>query len=483
MADATDKTRATENRLNGDGSTKRPYVLLVPGTGRGFQALIVQPPEQIVFEEERPITPSKEFRGQDVRRQAESVLSKAAKGQHFKDDYLDKLQKQLGKAGGTDTKLAGAVGELRTSQRARDEARKTAAANRLADGGASNLRGRAPTDPGITGGTLPPEPKKPPPDDVEDLRPKVNAFLAGVHLVRRQFEARGLKNRYDKGERVSAQDAQRAATRLLEAGKQGGLYGVERGEFEQVMELGEIQLSQLRKAVGAVERGREGGARTDRKLLAYLGQKAVSAERQYQLLGVESVGTGAGLALRLADIVRAENENDARDVLDSAKRKGPSGPAYVAYLQQNLVGTGRQQQLLGDAASSDKALALAASLGTVPRVPLNQEARQVIDGLTSGQAFDDDYVEFLRRRLLEDAEQRGNAPARALAEALRDAEALRLESEVTTTLADAKSGKSFPDFYLSYLQKRLDDASEEEKSDERKSRWKRLASRLDDATR
>ena len=95
MASATEKVRATENRLRGEGSKKRPYPMLVPGTRGGFEAVIVHPPDEITFEEESPIKRSQEFRSQEVRRQAESALSKTAKGQHFKDDYLNKLQQEL----------------------------------------------------------------------------------------------------------------------------------------------------------------------------------------------------------------------------------------------------------------------------------------------------------------------------------------------------------------------------------------------------
>jgi hypothetical protein len=113
-------------------------------------------------------------------------------------------------------------------------------------------------------------------------------------------------------------------------------------------------------------------------------------------------------------------------------------------------------------------------------VPLSEEARDVITVLARGQDVDDEYVEFLRRRLLEDAERRRNSETRELGEQLRDAQAARLEAEVRKTLDAAKSGKRFPEFYLTYLQQRIAETDAEDKDPERKGRWKTLARALDD---
>ena len=300
--------------------------------------------------------------------------------------------------------------------------------------------------------------------------------------MRRQAEARGLTNRFAKGEQISAEEARRAAGHLSEAARQGGMLGLEQGESGQIIQLGEIPLAHLRKAIEDIEVSETKGGRAGKKQLMYLGQSALGMERQYQLIGAATLAGGLDLAFRLADIARTHVENDIKDVLDKAKRKERSGPAYILYLQFNLAGAERQDELLGKG-SPDRTREVVMSLGNVPLLALNQEARQVIDGLAKGQNLDDDYVEFLRRELVDDAERRGNPQARELAEELREMQASRLESEVLKALDDAKSGKRFPEFYLTYLQQRIGETDAEDKDRERKSRWKKLARALDDLIR
>ena len=471
MASATENERATQkatqNRATGEGSKKRRYVLLVPGSRGGFEGVIVEPPDEITFGEESAITPSQEFRSREVRQQAESVLSKTAKGQHFKDDYLNKLQQQLRKSGDSNSKdLAGAVGQLRASQRAKDEARLTAPANRRLDVPTKGVQ-QSPQPDSPTG--IPfraPEPEKPPEEEFPGAN--LNAIFAGIGLVRRQAEARGLTNRFAKGEQISAKEARRVAGRLSEAERQGGMHGLEQWQSGQTIQLGEIQFSHLQKAIEDIEVSETKGARAGRKQLTYLGQSALGMERQYQLVGAAAMAGGRDLAFQLADIARTHLENDIKDVFDKAKGKELSGPAYILYLQLNLAAAQRQDELLGKG-SPDRTRELALSLGTLPRLALSHEARQVIGGLAKGQNLDDDYVEFLRRRLVEESERRGSPQTRELAEELRDMQASRLESEVLKTLDDAKSGKRFPELYLNYLQQRIGETDAEDKDPERNS--------------
>ncbi len=476
MADATKKERATEDRGKDVAAKMRPYVLLRPGTRGGFEAVIIDRPPEITFEEEEAIKPSQQFREQGVRQQAESVLKNAAKGQHFKDDYLDKLEQQLRKSGSAKD-LSGAVGQLRTSQRAKDEARLTASANR---GLEASTKDKQPAPPGAVSPTGIPaaEPEKPP----EIVFPDPNPYLAGIGVVLRQWEARGLTNRFAQGEQITSREARRASERLLAAEKQAAIYGKGSEDLGQVIDLGEITDSQLKKAVEEVQASERKGGRAGGKQLTYLARGALGMERQYQLLGQASSGTD--LASRLGDVKRSHIETDINAVLEKAKKKERSGGAYIDHLQEDLLASERQLQLLGQKSeSSDNALELATALGKAPRLPLADETKQVIDGLRRGQDLDDEYVDFLRQRLVTNAERRGNVEARQLAAELREAQASRLEVEVRKTLSDAKGGKRFAEFYLTYLQQRMAEAVADETSQDKKAQWATLSKALDDLIR
>ena len=481
MADttkATPKEHAIEKRGTEDPDkvtvTKKRSTFVATRGARGFETRVYQVPEvtEIKFAEEEPIRPDPQLRKQQVRQEAESVLKKASKGQHFKDDYLDKLEQRLDKSGSA-RDLGGAVGQLRASQRAKEETRMTSGANRGLDVSTKD-KPPAQAEAAGVGGGLAAKPEEPP----EIVFPDPNPSLAGIGVVRRQFEARALTNRFGKGEEITAQEARRAAERLLAAERQGAIYGKGSEDLGQVVSLGDITFKQLERAIEEVRESEGKGARAQGSYRTSLAREALGMERQYQLLGKTS--SAGDLASRLGDIKRADIQNDIQAVLDKAQRKERSGGAYIDYLQENLIGSGRQLQLLGRSDSSSEAmLELARALGKSPRLPLAEEARQVIDGLGRGHDLDDEYVDFLRRRLVESSD----SETRQLATALRQAQTSRLVSEVRTTLGDARKGKRFAEFYITYLQRRLAEAVAEETSQDKKTEWTTLSQALDELIR
>src|SRR6185369_9301041 len=130
------------------------------------------------------------------------------------------------------------------------------------------------------------------------------------------------------------------------------------------------------------------------------------------------------------------------------------GEAYLRYLAESELGMARQDELLGQG-SAEGALEVASELSKIRRLSFETEAADVLARSQSGERFDDSYIDYLRRRLMEDEAGRSGSDRSRLAQALGALQRSWLVAEATDVLARARNGERFSDTELDYLQRRL----------------------------
>lgn len=442
---ATDKDRGTDARQTGASAQPQPRVVFVPSGRGGLRGEIVQPPEEIVFEEEAPIAPSRKRQLQD---QARTVLAKAAKGQHFKDDYLERVEQQLTKLGDEESSaLAGAIRDLRASQTNKDAARMTADANRGLDGSKTAGKPEVPMAAG---------------EEFSTTEEEWDSLVDDLAYEGALAKARGVADRFARGERVGVPEAQRTAMSVLEQAGQRARAGKEaEGVMEQVILLQGAVYSQFEKEAANVVGAEEKGVRAGEGYLEHLATTGFSMERQHELLGGEPRG-GVELGLKLGDFRASRLEEEIRGVLDRAKRGEQFGTAYIDWLRITALVTERQYALIGR--KTVDWVDLVQSLNTVSTLPLEQEARDVLARSGEGRRFNPGYVDFLRQRLIKDAGN-GSPQGRELAQALEKVQRSWIVAEIRDVLARAKDGKSFEWGYLTYLKQRVLESETRESRD------------------
>jgi len=432
-AESTESARGTRDRGKEAGS-RVDLVRLQKG---GPKALVKVPREELVLDEVA-IAPSRNWQTQE---QAETVLAKAAKGQHFKDDYLQRLQRELRKTGDQkNSDLANGVGALRASQAGKDAARLIAPVNRGTEVSSEAAAGKA-ADPDEDFG------------DFSLDEAGWDAFLADLGYEGKEAQARGVADRFAHGGKVTLREARRSAGLLTDM-RRRALQGKEDAALPEFIKfLIDFQGSQIRKDVGAVKDAERTGRRAREGYRDYLQQTALGWERQSQLLGNEA-DVGVGLALELGEIKRARVQEKIKVVLSRGKTGEAFGEAYLRYLAESELGMARQDELLGQG-SAEGALEVASELSKIRRLSFETEAADVLARSQSGERFDDSYIDYLRRRLMEDEAGRSGSDRSRLAQALGALQRSWLVAEATDVLARARNGERFSDTELDYLQRRL----------------------------
>ena len=348
---------------------------------------------------------------------------------------------------------------------------------------------------------VPPKPPQPPPQVVADEPSDADiarqqAFIERVtdETKRAEAEVRGLVNRYGKGEEVTAREATRAGTRAIEGERTSGLLGSGEGDGSKagidITDLNKIGASQVGKAIRGVvaefersirigERGQPASAAVDlsqkgnrpipKRKLRYFAGIALGIERQQQLLGGESLG-GTEQARRLVAIALELVRREIRSVIARASQGERIGPAYIEHLNAWLTGLIRQESMSGGLASTAEQVEWADASANIPRLSLEEEARDVLDRANSGQRFDDDYVDYLRERLDKNSDLSGD---------LYTMQGSQFAEDVTKVLSDATKGKRFEEFELAYLRDRAKEFEAQDTNPGRKSRWKEYSIALD----
>ena len=232
--------------------------------------------------------------------------------------------------------------------------------------------------------------------------------------------------------------------------------------MEQFISLQGVVYSQFEKEAGNVVGAEEKGVRAGEGYLEHLATTGFSMERQNALLGGEPRG-GIELGLKLGDFRASRLEEEVRGVLDRAKRGEQFGKAYIDWLRISRTGEERQYALMGRETMGNW-LELVESLNTVPTLPLEQEARDVLARSGEGQRFNPRYVDYLGQRLIEDAGN-GSPQGRELAQALKKVQRSWIVAEIRDVLARSKNGKSFEWGYLTYLKQRVLESETRESRD------------------
>lgn len=251
----------------------RPYVKLVPGEGGAFKAVIVQPPEEITFEEEEPITPAKRPRQQKVRKPPRQPQPRDPPKQS-----LPEPQSPLEPERATGPRNRGLAGNDTPGQTSTSGVPQGADTGEIADQIGSTL-GRA-----------------------------VPQLLA-VANARAQAQVRGLRNRYAQGERVTREELQRAGQSLVGAERQSEYLGVDNPAFWQsVNELGEVINSVHRDDVNRVLEAAARGKSVDKNEATELLMEDLALERQKELMGTSDATGVSDSAQRLNEIRRGPSK-------------------------------------------------------------------------------------------------------------------------------------------------------------------------------
>jgi hypothetical protein len=288
MANITEQERGTQVRIKGGNA--RPRVEFVPIRELGLYVLAKVPPRQEIRADEIAITASSKSRNLQLREQAETVIEKAAKGQHFKDDYIEKLQQRLlSKKDEGSRALAAALGEVRASQVTKDAERMLARAKGgqdVSDQSIQKLQQR----------TLAVARQK---ELSSQEFPGLNlvAALGEVRSSRAQSEAENVIAQAGKGQRFTDGYINSLQQRLLGIARQQALLGQESQGMELGLALGEIRRSMLVSEAKDVLAGADKGQRFTDRYVSDLQRGLLGMGRQDELLGEESVGMALALAL------------------------------------------------------------------------------------------------------------------------------------------------------------------------------------------
>ena len=252
---------------------KRPYVMLVPGERGAFKAVIVQPPEEITFEEEEPITPSKRSREQNARKSPRPQQPR-------------KPPKQ----------------SLPQPPSPLEPERATGGEHRGL--GITQTPGQT-SPPGAPHGT-----------DTGEIADQIGSTLwraapqvLAVANLRAQAQVRGLYNRFGQGERVTRKELERAGQNLVGAEHQSELLGVDNPTFwKSVNELGEVIGSVHQDDVNRVLNAAARGDVVDKKEATDLLMEELAIEHQKELMGTSDATGISESAQRLNEIRRAPSK-------------------------------------------------------------------------------------------------------------------------------------------------------------------------------
>jgi hypothetical protein len=381
--------------------------------------------------DEVTIVPSDSWRrAQQLRDEAETVIAKAGKGQHYQNDYLDKLGQQLGVMGGDSQRLTAGVEGVRTSQLRKDALRSSTQSNRGLAPVPDKDAGQRPVQQGQETKELPTRE-----DPLESL-------VKGIETIRSQAEVRGISNRFAQGEPVSPGEVRRAARRSVEAARRSDApLG---GDLEPLFEVSGSMLAREGKRIPG-----EGGESTPKEYLDFLSSAMLGLGRQSQLLGSESAGDMVGSAMALGEIKQLQ----LKKAFEVAKRQSKIGPVYAQYLWKRLGGAEHQRQLLGLEERSEaqqEVLDQMNQLEKMDKKGILEEADDVISRARAGERFDDDYLEKLNDYLNEEPGDQG----KKLANALRDAQRSRLKVDVVDVLDRVTKGQQVSELYIDHLQQR-----------------------------
>lgn len=252
---------------------KRPYIMLVPGEGGAFKAVIVQPPEEITFEEEEPITPSKRSREQNARKSPPKQQPRKLRKQS-----LPEPQSPLEPERATGPEHRGLGSNTRPGQTSPAGTPRGQDTGEIADQIGSTLWRAAPQ------------------------------LLAFANL-RAQAQVRGLHNRYAQGERVTRKELERAGQSLVGAEQQSEYLGVANPTFsESVSELGQVIGSVHQDDVNRVLEAAARGEAVDKKEASDLLMEDLGMERQKELMGTSDATGISQSAQRLNEIRRAPSK-------------------------------------------------------------------------------------------------------------------------------------------------------------------------------